>query len=100
MLQVLLSSVGENITEQGYIGGYPDKEPIYVKVRLEDKGEEAVFPVSRYLMMSVFKSWVFGKLNLSIREYELMNEKDEKIGPGSTFHSLDLKENSVIRIVR
>ncbi len=51
-------------------------------------------------MMSVFKSMIFGKLNLSIREYELMNEKDEKIGPALTFHSIDATEHTIIRIVR
>ncbi len=32
MVQLLLSSTGENLPEHGYVGGSPDKDPIYLKV--------------------------------------------------------------------
>lgn len=84
----------------GYIGGCPDKDPIYIKVLVEETLIELTVPVSRYLMMSVFKSLIFGKLNLLIKDYDIMNDKDEKIGPGLTFHSIDANEHTVLRIVK
>lgn len=38
-------------------------------------------PVSRYLTMSVFKPWILNKFNLSIREYELLGDSNDKIAP-------------------
>jgi hypothetical protein len=86
--------------EHGYIGGHPDKEPIYVRIEVSDSNEKVVFPVSRYLRMSVFKSWIVGKLGLSIRDYDLSDSKGEKIVASETFHSLGCDNGFVIRLVK
>jgi hypothetical protein len=86
--------------EHGYIGGYPDKEPIYIQVEVSDTNEASVFPVSRYLRMSVFKSWIVGKLGLSIRDYELTDHKGEKIVASETLHSLGYENGDVIRLLK
>ena len=91
--------------ETGYIGGFPDKYPIYISIEFDStEGKEPLcIPVSQYLPISVLKSFVSSKLGIQSRNFEFSSKKstDEHFFQSSkTLMDLNVENGDTIRLVR
>jgi hypothetical protein len=53
------------LCEAGYIGGYPDLNPISITVEYEERVISVM--VSRYIPLTIFNSWISNSQNLPSR---------------------------------
>jgi hypothetical protein len=91
-------------SETGYIGGFPDKYPIYISIELDShEGKEPIhLPVSQYMPVSVLKSFICNKLGLFSRNFEFFSKKstDEPFQNSKTLLDENVKNGDAIRLAR
>ena len=93
-----------NGSETGYIGGFPDKYPIYISIELDSKeGKEPIhLPVSQYLPVSVLKSFICNKFGIFSRNFEFFSKKsaDEPFPNSKTLLDVNVENGDTIRLAR
>ncbi|CDW76401.1 ubiquitin carboxyl-terminal hydrolase 5-like [Stylonychia lemnae] len=101
MLQLQLST-GSG-TDFGYIGGFPDLNPIYINIEYNNDTKSFKFclPVSKHVPVSIFKPWLLSKLSfISGREQYNLSYQGQRIMPQMNLKNIGLKDNATIQIVK
>lgn len=67
MLQLQLSQMTG--FDYGYVGGYPDLDPVNIGIEFDGIVNRIIVPVSMHLPISVFKPWILNKFNFGSNDY-------------------------------